>query len=188
MIRILAFILGLVALAPASLAKPSVTAARIGQHPGMTRFVLELSEAPAYRIFTLPDPFRVVIDLPELDWRLPADQVPHGAGGIDDLRFGLFAPGTSRVVLDLSSPIEFKKPDSVSAIRGMGFPPRGSSVTVLLTSPPSSSGGVKWHISSPWPYVPEAERTGLRSSREPTFTVRFGMVPRLSRSFGHRRA
>jgi len=106
MIRVLAFILSLVALAQPGLAKPSVTAARIGQHPDMTRFVLELSEAPAYRIFTLPDPFRVVIDLPELDWRLPADQVPRGAGGIEDLRFGLFAPGTSRVVLDLAGPIK----------------------------------------------------------------------------------
>lgn len=106
MIRVFIFILCLVVAAPDGFAKPSVTAARIGQHPDMTRFVMELSEVPAYRVFTLPDPFRVVIDLPELDWRLPAELVPRQKGMIEDLRFGLFAPGTSRVVLDVKSPVK----------------------------------------------------------------------------------
>ena len=106
MIRIIAFILCLVAAAPASLAKPSVTAARIGQHPDKTRFVMEISEAPAYQIFTLPDPFRVVIDLPELDWRLPPEAVPRNTAVVEDLRFGLFAPGRSRVVLDVKGPVK----------------------------------------------------------------------------------
>ncbi len=86
-------------------AKPSVTAARIGQHPDKTRFVIEVSEATPYRVFTLPDPFRVVIDLPEVAWRLPRGGVPRGVGIIQDLRFGLFAPGRSRVVLDVSVPV-----------------------------------------------------------------------------------
>ncbi|MDH3473856.1 MAG: N-acetylmuramoyl-L-alanine amidase [Rhodospirillales bacterium] len=106
MIRILVVILCLVAAAPASYAKPNVSAARIGQHPDMVRFVLEISEAPAYQVFTLPDPFRVVIDLPELDWRLPAESVPRNAGLVQDLRFGLFAPGRSRVVLDVKQPVQ----------------------------------------------------------------------------------
>jgi N-acetylmuramoyl-L-alanine amidase len=106
--RLVVLLVCLVAAAPASLAKPSVTAARVGPHPDMTRFVLELSEAPAYEIFTLPDPFRVVMDLPELDWRLPADQVPRGMGVIEDLRFGLFQPGRSRVVLDVKTPVRIK--------------------------------------------------------------------------------
>jgi N-acetylmuramoyl-L-alanine amidase len=105
--RLVVLLVCLVA-APASLAKPSVTAARVGPHPDMTRFVLELSEAPAYEIFTLADPFRVVMDLPELDWRLPADQVPRGLGVIEDLRFGLFQPGRSRVVLDVKTPVRIK--------------------------------------------------------------------------------
>ncbi len=106
MIRIIAFILCLVAAVPASLAKPSVTAARIGQHPDRTRFVMEISEAPAYQVFTLPDPFRVVMDLPELDWRLPPDAVPRKTAVVEDLRFGLFAPGRSRVVLDVKGPVK----------------------------------------------------------------------------------
>jgi N-acetylmuramoyl-L-alanine amidase len=107
--RILFFLFCLVAAAPASLAKPSVTAARIGPHPDMTRFVLELSAAPAFEVFTLQDPFRVVIDLPEMDWRIPPAGVPKRMGVIEDLRFGLFQPGRSRVVLDVKSPVKVRK-------------------------------------------------------------------------------
>jgi N-acetylmuramoyl-L-alanine amidase len=89
----------------AAWAKPAITAARIGETPERTRFVLEMSENLPYRVFTLPDPFRVVLDLPEVDWSLPEDEPPRARGLISALRFGLFAPGTSRVVLDVSRPV-----------------------------------------------------------------------------------
>lgn len=103
--RLAGLLVTLLAMAAPAMADPSVTAARIGAHPDKTRFVMELSEMPSYEIFTLPDPFRVVIDLPQLVWRLPANQVPRGVGTIEDLRFGLFAPGRSRVVLDVREPV-----------------------------------------------------------------------------------
>lgn len=93
---------------PGAVAKPSVSDIRIGQHPDKTRLVLDLSEAPNYRVFLLPNPYRVVIDLPELDWSVPESNLPKGAGAIKALRFGLFAPGTSRVVLDLKQPVLVK--------------------------------------------------------------------------------
>ena len=111
--RLVVFLFCLVAAAPASLAKPSVTAARVGPHPDMTRFVLELSQAPAFEIFTLQDPYRVVIDLPEVDWRIPPEGVPRGQGVIEDLRFGLFQPGRSRVVLDVKTPVKVRKVQSL---------------------------------------------------------------------------
>jgi len=103
--RFLFFVFCLVVSASASYAKPQVTAARIGAHPEKTRFVMELTEAPAYQIFTFPDPFRVVIDLPELDWQLPPNKIPRQTGVIEDLRFGQFSAGTSRVVLDVKAPV-----------------------------------------------------------------------------------
>jgi len=109
MTRLVVFLFCLVAAAPASWAKPSVTAARVGSHPAMTRFVLELSQAPVFEIFTLQDPYRVVIDLPEMDWRIPPEEVPRGQGVIEDLRFGLFQPGRSRVVLDVKTPVKVGK-------------------------------------------------------------------------------
>jgi len=89
-------------------AQPSVTGVRVGEHPGKIRFVMELTEAPRYRVFTLPDPFRVVIDLPELAWR-PGKDVSGSGGLITAMRFGLFAPGTSRVVLDMKGPVRIEK-------------------------------------------------------------------------------
>jgi N-acetylmuramoyl-L-alanine amidase len=89
-------------------AQIAVTDVRVGAHPDKTRFVMELSQEPQYRVFTLPDPFRVVIDLPEVDWR-PGRELPGGDGGlVTAMRFGLFAPGTSRVVLDMRGPVQIK--------------------------------------------------------------------------------
>lgn len=92
-----------------ALAAPEVTAARVGESPERTRFVLELSEELPYRVFTLPDPFRVVLDLPEVSWSLPGGRQPEPRGLVSELRFGLFAPGTSRVVLDVTRPVLLQK-------------------------------------------------------------------------------
>lgn len=90
---------------PVAWAKPDILGARIGQHPGKTRFVLELSQPVPYRVFTLPDPFRVVIDLPQFGWKLSDVQTPRRGGLITGLRHGPFAPGTGRVVLDMAAPV-----------------------------------------------------------------------------------
>src|SRR5690606_5981177 len=48
--------------------------------------------------------YRMVIDLSEVSWHLPDGQAPAGRGLVKTLRYGLFAPGTSRIVLDLAGP------------------------------------------------------------------------------------
>lgn len=75
---------------------------RFGAQEGDQRVVLELSEQAPFRIFTLENPYRVVVDLPELDWRTQAPKPP--AGLVSRVRFGLFQPGRSRMVLDLAEP------------------------------------------------------------------------------------
>ncbi len=105
MIRGLASLLLVVLGATAALAKPAVLDVRLGLHPDKTRVVLDLSEAPGYRVFTLADPYRVVLDLTEVDWRLPAGRAPAGAGVVQAMRYGLFTVGTSRLVLDVRGPV-----------------------------------------------------------------------------------
>ncbi len=104
--RILLALLLLAFCVPAvpAAAKPLVSDARIGLHDDSTRFVLDLSEPVAWRVFTLPDPYRLVIDLPELIWNLPSELPPAKKGLVGALRYGLFSPGVSRVVLDLTGP------------------------------------------------------------------------------------
>lgn len=107
---------------PASFAqgKPSVLDVRLGLHPDKTRVVLDLTDVPGYRIFPLSEPYRMVLDLTEVDWRLPDGHVPEGRGLVQSLRYGLFAPGTSRVVLDLAGPTEV---ESVQLLPAAGSTP-----------------------------------------------------------------
>ncbi|MBT5241838.1 MAG: AMIN domain-containing protein [Rhodospirillaceae bacterium] len=91
---------------------PSVLAAGVGSalsfrlhdHGTHTRLVLELTEGADFSIFQLTDPLRTVIDLPEIDWSLPGADAALRAGVVRDLRYGLFQPGQSRVVVDLAQP------------------------------------------------------------------------------------
>jgi len=106
--RLWAILLILVLSPAVGEAKPSVLDVRLGLHPDMTRVVLDLSAAPEYRIFSLPDPYRVVIDMTEVDWRLSAGEPPDGRGLVAALRYGLFAVGTSRLVLDVTGPVRVR--------------------------------------------------------------------------------
>lgn len=82
---------------------------RIGVHADSTRFVVDLNNSVEPRVFGLPDPYRIVIDLPEVDFDLREERIGDGAGLITKLRYGLFRPGTSRFVLDLQSPSKVTK-------------------------------------------------------------------------------
>lgn len=93
----------------ASAAGLEVRDIRIGVHEGATRFVVDLSDKVEPRVFGLPDPFRVVIDLPEVNFSLSEERIGDGAGLISKLRYGLFRPGTSRFVLDLTTPAKVSK-------------------------------------------------------------------------------
>ena len=101
-------------------AKPTVTAVRIGEHPSKTRFVIELSARVKFQAFTLAAPYRVVVDLPEVEWRLPDDTVRKG-GLITDLRYGQFADGASRVVLDVAAPAIIVKSFRLEPGGGKGY-------------------------------------------------------------------
>ncbi len=89
---------------PAGAAGLEVKDIRIGLREDGTRFVVDLSDRLEPRIFGLVDPYRVVIDLPEVNFVLPEERIGNGAGLIMKLRYGLFRPGTSRFVLDLDKP------------------------------------------------------------------------------------
>lgn len=102
--RPLLLVLGPIAMAavisPSVAAKTTVTSIRIGDYASRTRVVLDLSGKVSFNVFSLADPYRVVINLPEVDWRLKNDAVRPGKR-ITGFRFGLFRPGQSRVVIDV---------------------------------------------------------------------------------------
>lgn len=104
-----------------ALAAAKVLDVRIGTHPDKTRFVLELSENLPYRVFTLPDPFRVVIDMPAFQWQVADKKLARPGSLIQALRHGLFAPGASRIVLDLAQPIELSQVFMLPPKEGGGY-------------------------------------------------------------------
>jgi N-acetylmuramoyl-L-alanine amidase len=71
---------------------------------GKTRLVVTLSRAVQATSFVLEKPDRAIIDLPELSFQVPADKGRRKAGLVSSFRYGLIAPGRSRIVLDLSGP------------------------------------------------------------------------------------
>jgi len=88
---------------------PLATAARLGGDTERTRFVTDLSKSVGFSVYVLPDPFRVVIDMPEVSFRFPAGLGTEGRGLVSAYRYGLFAPGKSRIVLDATTPVLIQK-------------------------------------------------------------------------------
>ena len=80
--------------------------AQIGGDIHRTRFVAFLSKKVEYRIFSIADPYRIVVDLPEADIQVPGDK---GKGLILSSRSGLLAAGKSRIVIDLVEPALIEK-------------------------------------------------------------------------------
>lgn len=64
---------------------------------------LTLSQPVPWRVFTLDDPARMVLDFAELDFAgVDAEALIAGQGAVADLRFGALRPGWSRMVIDLN--------------------------------------------------------------------------------------
>ncbi|MCH9019487.1 MAG: N-acetylmuramoyl-L-alanine amidase [Proteobacteria bacterium] len=102
-------------------ANPSVDGIRLGVQANATRVVLDLAGALEYSIFTLADPYRVVVDLPEVEWRLSGSSIPAGGGLVQRLRFGLFQPGKSRLVLDVDRPVVVTKAFMLQPTADFGY-------------------------------------------------------------------
>ena len=92
-------------------ADPSAVAqdARLGGDSTRTRFVADLSDAVDFRAFVLADPYRIIVDLPEVKFLMPTGVGAKGKGLVNAFRFGLFAPGKSRIVIDVVEPVLIDK-------------------------------------------------------------------------------
>jgi N-acetylmuramoyl-L-alanine amidase len=86
-----------------------------------TRFILDLDKNIAFRAFALADPYRVVVDLPQVTFQL-APGAGTGRGLIKAFRYGLVMPGGSRIVFDLAGPARIEKSYVLDAANGQ--PPR----------------------------------------------------------------
>ena len=103
---------------PAADSLPVATDARLGGDESQTRFVMDFSRKIDLRAFTLADPYRVVLDIPQAIFQLPPKTGEAGRGLIKAFRFGLVMQGGSRMVFDLAKPARIEKAFVVDATDG----------------------------------------------------------------------
>ena len=103
-------LVGVRAAAQRELAQPivAITGARVEGTADAARLTFDLSGSVEAKAFVMADPDRVVVDLPQVDFALDAKAGRAATGRharktlIGSFRFGLLAPGRSRIVIDLA--------------------------------------------------------------------------------------
>jgi N-acetylmuramoyl-L-alanine amidase len=101
---------------------PIASDVRLAGDSKRIRFVLDLDKNIQFRAFVLADPYRVVVDLPQVTFQLASGAGAAGRGLIKAFRYGLVMPGGSRIVFDLAGPAKIEKSYVLDAANGQ--PPR----------------------------------------------------------------
>ncbi|MBB3019437.1 N-acetylmuramoyl-L-alanine amidase [Microvirga lupini] len=109
-------------------AKPATpviaAAATVETDGGKTRFKVTLSKPVTAQVSLMERPDRLIIDLPEVAFHLPAEAGRGKEGLIASYRYGLFAPGRSRVVMELAQP---------AVVSGLTTAPDATGAATILT-------------------------------------------------------
>jgi N-acetylmuramoyl-L-alanine amidase len=97
-------------------AYPIATDARLGGDASRTRLVIDLSRTLEVAAFTLADPYRVIVDLPQVTFQLPARIGDRARGLVRAFRYGLVMQGGSRIVIDATGPVRIEKAFVLDAV------------------------------------------------------------------------
>jgi N-acetylmuramoyl-L-alanine amidase len=143
-----------------------------------TRFVIALERRVDYQVISLPNPNRVIVDLPNIKLRLPPSLTGTPVGIVSGFRAGLSAKDKMRVVIDVTEPVVVEKSEISESGGGpvlltLEIAPTAISMAALLqaavASPPTAptpSGVRNAALRKIQPPVPRrAERPGTRSTR-----------------------
>jgi N-acetylmuramoyl-L-alanine amidase len=101
---------------------PVASGARLAGDSKQTRFVLDLDKTIQFSAFALADPYRVVVDMPQVSFQLATGTGTAGRGLVKAFRYGLVMPGGSRIVFDLTGPAKIANSYVLDAANGQ--PPR----------------------------------------------------------------
>jgi N-acetylmuramoyl-L-alanine amidase len=106
----------------------TVTHAEVTRAGALTRLSLLVSARVPYHVSFLANPYRVVLDMPDVEFRLAVTAGQQGQGLIRAYRYGLFAPGKARVVIDTTQPVRVQR-------QAMNVDPAGAARLVLDLAP-----------------------------------------------------
>jgi N-acetylmuramoyl-L-alanine amidase len=144
---------------------PIASDARLAGDARQTRFVLDLDKPIQHRAFVLADPYRVVIDIPQVSFQLPAGVGTAGRGLIKAFRYGLVMPGGSRIVFDLTGPAKIANSYVLEGANGQ--PPR----LVLELTEVDRTAFMQLLASEPRPELRPAISDG-KAAAQPTAPVK----------------
>ena len=148
-------------IAAGSAAATIATSASLSGDGTQTVFKLQLTKGVTAEVFTLSDPYRVIIDLPDVGFRLPDATGDGGRGLISAFRYGQFAEGKARVVLDAVRPVLITKAEMTAL-------PAGSGIELAVVLEPTSAqafGGGTGAASQPAPAANAATAPSERPQR-----------------------
>lgn len=74
-----------------------------------TTFRVDMSEGVTAEIFTLANPYRVIVDLPDVTFELPDGTGQKAVGLVKAFRYGLFAERKARMVVDTDGPVRVER-------------------------------------------------------------------------------
>ncbi|MGE4371519.1 MAG: N-acetylmuramoyl-L-alanine amidase [Xanthobacter sp.] len=90
--------------------------ARLAGDDNRTRLIVDLDRTVDIRAFTLANPPRVVIDLNNVTFHFQPEAEARQRGLVSTYRFGVFAPGKARMVLDATGPVAIDKAFILDAV------------------------------------------------------------------------
>lgn len=122
---------GLVAIAAETPVRTSALASRVETAADHSLLIFELTGAVTPTAHVVANPARVLLDLPEVAFRIDPREgrAPAGSRLVKSYRYGQFAPGRSRVVVDLAGPARIVRASSE---------PMGEGARLVLELAPTS--------------------------------------------------
>ena len=136
---------------------------------GATELSLNLSQGVPWRLFTVDEPLRLVVDFREVDWEGATPGELDASARIGTVRVGGFRPGWSRMVADLTEPLSV---DSAS----LTVPKDGGSAQLKVVLSPTDAASFAAKAGVPrdpgWDHLrPKARRPAPRAAGAPLVIV-----------------
>lgn len=98
----------------------NLTTIRISSHESLTRVMVSLSAPADFRTLTLAHPDRLIIDLSDGRWRVPATSLPRLPEPLTGFHHGQFRPDTYRLVFQADRPLRVVTSELIS-VPGNGY-------------------------------------------------------------------
>jgi N-acetylmuramoyl-L-alanine amidase len=95
--------------------------AGIGADTLRTRFVIGLEKSVQFQVFSLSNPNRVVVELPNVKHSLPASSGEKAVGLVKSFRGGLASADRMRLVIDVTEPVIVVRSGIEKAADGKGY-------------------------------------------------------------------